>query len=104
MIKFGLAFTDISYHPLYNPLENESELIKQLKEYEKIRGYGGGDYLIIINDENPVTGKWTQSIEILSHYWGDDEYFIWSNDWYEGQPYKFIGFIDIYQLNEEIEE
>ena len=104
MINFGLAFTDISYYPFYNPLENESELIKQLKEHEKMRGYAGGDYLIIIKEKSPCTSKWSQCLEILSHYWGYDEQFIWLKDWYEGQTYKFIGFIDIYQLNEEIEE
>ena len=100
----------ITYHALYVPTENESELIKQLKKYEQMRGYAGGDYLIIIKEEDSFTGNWQKTLEILSHYWGDehnfedDEYFEWLNDWYEGQPYKFIGFIDIYQLNEEIED
>lgn len=110
MINLDLAFADITYTSFYVPIENHSELIKQLKIYEQIRGYAGGDYLIIIKEKNPVTENWDQNLGILSHYWGDahhfedDEYFEWSHDWYEGQPYKFIGFIDIYQLNEEIKE
>lgn len=109
MINFKLAFADITYHPFYVPIEYESELIKQLKKYEQMRGYAGGDYLIIIKAKNPVTENWDQNLEILSHYWGDahhfedDEYFEWSNDWDEGQPYEYIGFIDINQLNAEIE-
>lgn len=103
MINLDLKFTDITYHIFYVPTEYQSELIKQLKKYEQMRGYAGGDYLIIIKAKNPFTGNWYQSLEILSHYWGDDEYFTWSNDWGEGQPYKFIGFIDINKLNEEIE-
>ena len=94
----------ITYHPFYVPIEDASELIKQLKIYEKMRGYASGDYLIIIKEKDSFTGNWGQTLETLSHYWGDEEYFEWLNDWYEGQPYKFIGFIDIDQLNEEIEE
>lgn len=110
MINLDLAFADITYTYFYVPIEYESELIKQLKKYEQIRGYACGDYLIIIKKENPVTKKWEQSLEMLSHYRGDahhfedDEYFEWLNDWDEGQPYEYIGFIDINQLNKEIEE
>ena len=77
----------------------KEDLENEITQYETKRGYGGGGYVILMRDKYDWEKQWEEAAEFISHYWGSQEYFMWDNDWDEGQQdVEFIGLIDTHEI------